>query len=85
MSPDRMIKIAKLVAFDDLKHLSLSELLWFPSFLTLAKQCEDPSAITLQPTLQSKFESKESDQFAYFHKMKPITTTIGNINGGLLI
>ena len=61
MSPAGMIKIAKLVAFDDLKHLSLSELLWFPSFLTLAKQCEDPSANILQQTLQSKFGSKESD------------------------
>ena len=40
----------------------------------LVKQCEDPSANTLLPILQSKFGSAESELFAYRHRMKPRTT-----------
>ena len=79
MSPARIIRIARLVSFDELKRCNLSELLRLPSFLMLVKQCEDPSANTLLPILQSKFGSAESEPFAHFQRMKPRTTTTGNI------
>ena len=80
VSPARKIKIARLLAFDDLKHLNLFELLFISSFLIQAKQCEDMPAKNLQLTIQSKFGSRESDPFAYIHKIILITTTTGNIN-----
>ena len=70
MSPARIIRIARLVSFDELKRCNLSELLRLPSFLMLVKQCEDPSANTLLPILQSKFGSAESEPFAHFQRMK---------------
>ena len=65
MSPARIIRIARLVPFDELKRRNLSELLRLPSFLMLVKQCEGPSANTLLPILQSKFGSAESEPFAH--------------------
>ena len=85
MSPARIIRIPRLVPFDELKRRNLSELLRLPSFLMLVKQCEDPSANTLLPILQSKFGSVEFEPFAHFQKMKPRTTTTGNMNGIFLI
>ena len=64
MSPARIIRIARLVPFDELNRRNLSELLRLPSFLMLVKQCEGPSADTLLPILQSKFGSAESEPFA---------------------
>ena len=84
MSPARINRIARLVPFDALKRRNLSELLRLPSFLMLVKQCEDPSANTLLPILQSKFGSAESEPFAHFQRMKPRTTTTGNMNGSFL-
>ena len=84
MSPARIIRIARLVPFDELKRRNLSEFLRLPSFLMLVKQCEDPSANTLLPILQSKFGSAESEPFARFQRMKPRTTTTGNMNGSFL-
>ena len=40
---------------------------------------------TLLPILQSKFGSAESEPFAHFQRMKPRTTTTGNMNGSFLI
>ena len=84
MSPARIIKIARLVPFDELKQRNLSELLRLPNFLMLVQQCEDPSANTLLPILQSKFGSIESEPLAHFQRIKPRTTTTGNMNGSLL-
>ena len=84
MSPARIIKIARLVPFDELKRRNLSELLRLPSFLMLVKQWENPSANTLLPILQSKFGSAESEPFAHFQRMKPRITTTGNMNGSFL-
>ena len=84
MSPARIIRIARLVPFDELKRRNLSELLRLPSFLMLVKQCEDPSANTLLPILQSKFGSAESEPIAHFQRMKPRNTTTGNMNGSFL-
>ena len=81
MSPAR---IARLVPFDELKRRNLSELLRLPSYHMLVKQCEDPSANTLLPILQSKFRSGESETFAHFQRMKPTTTTTGSMNGSFL-
>ena len=77
MSPARIIRIARLVPFDELKRRNFSELLRLPSFLMLVKQCEDPSANTLLPILQSKFGSAESEPFAHFQRIKPRITTTG--------
>ena len=85
MSPARIIRIARCLPFDELKQRNhqASELLRFPSFLMLDKQCEDLSANHLAPVLQSKFRSAESDPFAHFQRMKPRTNTTGNMNGSL--
>ena len=84
MSPARIIRIARLVPFDELKRRNLSQLMRLPSFLLLVKQCEDPSPNTLLPILQSKFGSGESEPFAHFQRMKPRTTTTKNMNGSFL-
>ena len=84
MSPTRIIRIARLVPFDELKQRYLSELLRLPSFLMLVKQYEDPSANTLLPVLQPKFESAESEPFVHFQRIKPRTTTTGYMNRCLL-
>ena len=80
MSQARIVRIARLVPLDELKQRNLSELLWLPSFLMIVKQCEDPSANTWLPILQSKFGSAESEPFAHFQRMKPITITTENMN-----
>ena len=80
MSPARIIRIARLVLFDELKQHNLSELLRLPSFM-LVKQCEDPSAYTLLPILQSQFGSAKSEPFTHFQRTNPRTTTTGNMNG----
>ena len=84
MSQARINRIARLVPFDELKRRNLSELLRLPSFLMLVKQCEDPSANTLLPIVQSKFRSAESEPFAHLQRIKPRTTTTGNMKGSFL-
>ena len=79
--PARIIRIARLVPFDE---FNLAELLRLPSFLMLVKQCEDSFANTLLPILQSKFGSAEFEPFAHFQRMKHRTNTTGNMNGSFL-
>ena len=84
VSPARIIRIARLVPFEELKQRNFSKLLRLLIFLMLVKQYEDPSANTLLPILQSKFGSAESEPFAHFQRIKPRTTTTGNMTGSLL-
>ena len=80
MSTARIIRIARLVPFDELKRRNLSELLRLPSFLMLVKQCEDPSANILLSILQSKFGSAESEVCPVRRDTKTYVRRIMNVS-----
>ena len=84
MSPARIIRIARLSPFDELKRRNLSELLRLPSFLMLENKWG---------SIRKHFATSSAIQvcvcrflipFAHFQRMKPRTTATGNMNGSYL-